>query len=365
MRRHVTLVGSLLALLTSGCAEVTSTEDARVQDLPVDQPRLDRPDGAVDVAFDAAMDLVLDTPVETALYAEDATLRATIERARRFAPTKVPVVLLGETGSGKELMAQAIHAASPRARGPFVAMNCGAVAPQLLESELFGAAPHAFTGADPRGRRGLFETAHEGTLFLDEVAEMPTAMQATLLRVLECGELRRVGDAQTRKVDVRLVCATCRDLGALVAAGTFRSDLFYRLRGVSLTLPPLRSRTDVVSLAAHLLRRLDPRATLSVCAEEALVQHPWPGNVRELRSALEVGLALADDGVVRAEHLPLEPAPGAAAREDDGVTALDTAEASLVRRALAEFDGNISLAARRLGVARSTLYRMMRRHGLG
>jgi transcriptional regulator of acetoin/glycerol metabolism len=297
-----------------------------------------------------------------ALFAEDPTLTEAITRARRFASTAVPVVLLGETGSGKELMAQAIHAASPRAERAFIAMNCGAVAPQLLESELFGAAPHAFTGADPKGRQGLIEAAHGGTLFLDEVAEMPTPMQAALLRVLECGELRRVGETAVRRVDVRLVCATCRDLPALVRDGRFRSDLYYRLRGVTVTLPPLRARGDLVGLARHLLARLDAGASLHADAEAALRAHPWPGNVRELRSVLEVALALCDDGEIRASHLPLDVP--AAQGDASPPTALAEVEGSVLRRVLGEVAGNVSAASKRLGVARSTLYRMMRRHGL-
>ncbi len=299
------------------------------------------------------------------MFADDAMLREAIARARRFAPTAVPVVLLGETGSGKELMARAIHDASRRASGAYIAVNCGAVAPQLLEAELFGAAPHAFTGADPRGRQGLLEAAHGGTLFLDEVAEMPTAMQAALLRVLESGDLRRVGETQSRRVDVRLVCATCRDLASLVAEGRFRSDLYYRLRGVSLTLPPLRARSDLAGLARHLLQRLDASASLSLDAVDALESHPWPGNVRELRSALEVALALSDDGVIRAEHLPLDVTPRAIeAAQGETPDALTEVEGSVVRRVLSEVAGNVSAAARRLGIARSTLYRMMKRHGL-
>ncbi len=297
------------------------------------------------------------------IYADDSAARDAIVKARRFAPTDVPVVLLGETGSGKELMAQAIHGTSRRASQPFIAVNCGAVAPQLLEAELFGAGPHAFTGADPRGRRGLIEAAHGGTLFLDEVAEMPTAMQAALLRVLESGELRRVGETQSRRVDVRLVCATCRDLPSLVTDGRFRSDLYYRLRGVTLTLPPLRARTDLGGLARHLLARLDPRASIDDDAVALLATHPWPGNVRELRSTLEVALALADDGVIRPEHLPLEEGVGGT-RAEAAPNPLAEVEGSVVRRVLQEVAGNVSAAAKRLGVARSTLYRMMRRHGL-
>lgn len=298
------------------------------------------------------------------IFAEDATLLATLAKARRFAPTDVPVVLLGETGSGKELVAKAVHDASRRAASPFVALNCGAVAPQLLEAELFGAAPHAYTGADPRGRAGLFEAAHAGTLFLDEVAEMPLAMQSALLRVLESGELRRVGEARSRSVDVRLLCATCRDLDALVKEGRFRSDLFYRLRGVSLTLPPLRARTDRVALARRLLEQRAPDVTLAPSAEAAIDRHPWPGNVRELRSALDVAIALAEHGSIEADHFAIEFSPEPT-DDDDARGTLTDVEGSVVRRALTEVAGNVSAAAKQLGVARSTLYRMMRRHRIG
>ncbi len=298
-----------------------------------------------------------------AIFAEDEAMVSSIARARRFAATDVPIVLLGETGSGKELMARAVHDASKRSAAPFIALNCGAVAPQLLEAELFGAAPHAFTGADPRGRAGLFEAAHGGTLFLDEVAEMPVAMQAALLRVLESGELRRVGESRSRSVDVRLVCATCKDLEALVREGTFRSDLFYRLKGVSLTLPALRARTDRVALAQHLLARRGVTATLAPSAEQLIRTHRWPGNIRELRSALDVAIALSDGDEITAEHLPLTMDAPSESEADSPV--LTEVEGSVVRRVLSDVAGNVSAAAKKLGVARSTLYRMMRKHGLG
>jgi transcriptional regulator with PAS, ATPase and Fis domain len=257
-------------------------------------------------------------------------------------------------------VAQAIHAASPRAAGPFHAVSCGAVAPGVLEAELFGYAPGAFTGALSGGRTGLFHAAAGGTLFLDEVAEMSPAMQAALLRVLETGAFRRVGEVRLERGDARIVCATCRDLPALVASGAFREDLFYRLKGAVVRLPPLRERTDVTALAAHLL---GDAAELAPDAAAAIAHHPWPGNVRELKSVLAVARVIAA-GARRIEllHLPSElaPLPGPPAER----TAIAEAERQALMRALVEAGGNVSRAARGLGVARSTLHRMKRRHGV-
>lgn len=302
------------------------------------------------------------------VFTEDAAVERAIAWARRLAPSAIPIMILAETGGGKELFARAIHAASPRADAPFRAINCGSLAPSLLENELFGHGPSAFTGAERRGREGLLAVASGGTLFLDEVAEMPAAMQAALLRVLEDGTYQRVGETSVSRCDVRVVCATCRDLDAMVASGAFRKDLYYRLHGARVALPPLRQRTDIVPLARHVLRQLAaargavaPALTAEV--EALFREHPWPGNVRELRSTLEVALVLAGDGPrIGVEHLPPDwhaPPPGESATPE-----LAVAEGSAVRRVLAEVAGNVSLAAQRLGVARSTLYRMMRRHGL-
>ncbi|MFO0685600.1 MAG: sigma 54-interacting transcriptional regulator [Sandaracinus sp.] len=305
------------------------------------------------------------------VFAEDPAMRSAIAWARRIAPSHIPVMLLAETGGGKERMAHAIHAASARAAGPFRAINCGSLAASLLESELFGYGPAAFTGAEKRGREGLLAAADGGTLFLDEVAEMPPAMQAALLRVLEDGTYQRVGETQPRRADVRVICATCRDLDALVESGAFRKDLYFRLRGARVELPPLRARADLLPLARHLLTQLAqqldraPTPALSREVERILTAHDWPGNVRELRTTLEVALVLAGDALeIGPEHLPPglgeTVSPSAAA----GGAELASAELSALRRVLNEVAGNVSLAAKRLGVARSTLYRMMRKHGL-
>jgi len=301
------------------------------------------------------------------LFIADPALDAASRFARRIAASPLPVMLLAETGAGKELFARAIHDASPRAAGPFVAVNCGSIAPQLLESELFGYAPGAFTGADRGGRAGYFEEASGGTLFLDEVAEMSLAMQAALLRVLEDGGYRRVGEASRRHADVRVITATCRDLARMVADGTFRQDLYFRLKGATVALPPLRDRRDRLPLARHLLGELAPRhgladaPTLSPEVERWIDRQPWPGNVRELKSLLDVALVIAAGAPrIELEHLPPDTDPSPPAREPAPLT-LDDLQEQTIRRVLADVSGNVSAAAARLGIARSTIYRALRR----
>lgn len=284
------------------------------------------------------------------------------EDARRFARTELPVLLLSETGTGKEVLARALHAASARAKGPFVAVNCGALAPSLLESELFGYAPGAFTGALRGGRDGRIAAADGGTLLLDELGEMPAPLQALLLRFLEDGTYTRVGEAAERRADVRVIAATCRDLPRLVEEGRFRADLYYRVRVVRLTLPPLRERLDLPELARGVLHELGgPEAAgqLGPAALSRLLTHRWPGNVRELKNALRYALVAADGGPIGPEHLPEE------LREEEhrpaGGASLAAVEIDAVRAALAAAKGNVAAAARHLGVARSTVYRMLAR----
>ncbi len=303
----------------------------------------------------------VDDPFAT-IFAEDHDVASAIAWSRALATSDLPVMLLAETGAGKELFAHAIHGASSRAAGPFHAVNCGAIAPSLLESELFGYAPGAFTGAERAGRAGLFRAATGGTLFLDEVAEMSTAMQAALLRVLETGSFRRVGETRLERADVRVICATCRDLPALVQAGAFRQDLYYRLKGAVVRIPPLRERTDIVALAQHLLGE---HAVLSPDAADAIAQGAWPGNVRELKSTLAVARVVAGAGAgsswIDRHHLPSELCD-APSRPSQG--AIIDAERDALMRALAQAGGNVSEAARTLGVARSTVQRMKRRFGV-
>lgn len=300
-----------------------------------------------------------------AVYADDPATCAAVALGRRVAPSDLPIMILAETGSGKERFAEALHAASRRRAGPFVAVNCGSFAPELLAAELFGHGPGAFTGAERAGRDGLLHAASGGTLFLDEVGEMPPAMQVALLRVLEDGRYERVGERAPRRADVRVVCATCRDLPALVADGRFRQDLWFRLKGVVLRLPPLRARADRLGLARFLLAAATAPAPPPALGPELAAfveQYPWPGNVRELKSVLEVALVLAGDApVLGLEHLPPdlagEPAPAPVAEPE----ALGEVEVWAVRRALDACRGNVSAAARRLGVARSTVYRVLGR----
>jgi sigma-54 dependent transcriptional regulator, acetoin dehydrogenase operon transcriptional activator AcoR len=319
------------------------------------------------------------------LFAQDPTLQRAAAFATRVAKSVLPVMLLAETGTGKELFARGIHHESDRAQGAFIALNCGALAAELLTSELFGHGPSAFTGAAAKGKHGLLHAAQGGTLFLDEVAEMPAAMQAALLRVLEDGTYQRVGETETRHTDVRLIAATCRDLEALVEEGTFRKDLYYRLRGVTVRIPPLRARTDRGALVDHLLARLSPSGTAPRQVDPALrgwlETRCFRGNVRELRSLLSVTLVLAGDAeVLSLEHLPPdwatsaeawlasadEAATGLAATTDEDAAApgeLRAVTGKLVRDTLSELSGNVSAAARKLGVARSTLYRRLRKRG--
>ncbi len=257
------------------------------------------------------------TPAARALVAESRPMRQALELVARVAEHKTTVLITGASGTGKEVIAQAIHRASPRVREPFVAINCAAIPETLLESELFGYVRGAFTGA-AGDKAGLFEQADGGTLLLDEIGELPLGLQAKLLRVLQEGEIRRVGDQKTRLVDVRLLAATARDLAAEVAAGRFREDLYYRLNVVTIHLPPLAERReDVRPLARHfaaqLARRLGRAVALSDAGLAWLEQQPWPGNVRELEHAIERAAVLSDGETLEPEDLtprpPLRPHP--------------------------------------------------------
>jgi len=294
-----------------------------------------------------------------------------IELMEKVIPTQVSVLIQGETGTGKELVARAIHMNGPRRDKNFVAINCGALPENLLESELFGYKKGAFTGA-AEDRIGLFEAADGGTLFLDEVGEMPATLQVKLLRVLQDSQIRRVGDTVTRRVDVRIVTASNRDLRAEVDAGRFRQDLFYRLNVVPISLPPLRERgEDVLLLAQHFLDQFSKQQQkrirgLTAESRDLLLRHPWPGNVRELENAMARAVALADDGA------QVEPAlfglgPPVTRRWDGQHTlrdTLDAVEAETIREALRMCDSNVSRAARALGVSRQHLHNRMNSHGI-
>jgi len=285
-------------------------------------------------------------------------------QALRVAPTSATVFLIGESGTGKELTAELIHGLSDRSGRPFVPLNCGALSPGLIESELFGHERGSFTGADRR-RPGLFEVADGGTLFLDEITEMPLDLQVKLLRVLESGQVRRVGGERSIDVDVRVIAATNRDPEQAVSERKLREDLLYRLLVFPIELPPLRERReDIVLIAHHYLdffnRQDDLHKQLSDEAIEMLEAHAWPGNVRELRNALERAFILAD-GEISVRGLPLQPL-GARARDDEddiGVrVGMATAEAErrLILATLARFQGDKKRAASILGISLKTLY---------
>src|SRR5437764_11842167 len=230
----------------------------------------------------------------------DAALGHALELLRRAAPARLPVLIRGESGSGKEVAARAVHALSPRVDEPFVPVNCGAISPELAEAELFGHERGAFTGAIASSP-GAFGAANGGTLFLDEIGDLPLPLQVKLLRALEAGEVKPVGAARPRAIDVRVICATHHDLRARVREGAFREDLFYRLRGVTVELPPLRARPrDILPLAEHFLA---DGKSFAPDARSALLAHRWPGNVRELRHVVQLAALLAETAIIRAHPL--------------------------------------------------------------
>jgi two-component system, NtrC family, response regulator AtoC len=317
----------------------------------------------------------------------DPAMRALYGEAARAARTNINILLLGETGVGKEVLARAIHAHSSRARGPFVGINCAALAESLLESELFGSEKGAFTGALTRG--GLFEAANGGTVFLDEIGELPLGTQAKLLRVLEERSVTRLGSTRSRPIDVRFLAATNRDVEADSRRGRLRPDLYFRLNGVALLIPPLRERpleievlaTSFLAAACRDLERGAP-LTLSPDALEVLLRHAWPGNVRELRNAVERATVMCTENAVLPEHLPPSllaavrtarshtPSPPSSSQQIKPATSLNLqAEMREIERgrifdALERCDGNQSEAARQLGMPRRTLVSRLREIGL-
>ncbi len=302
------------------------------------------------------------------IIGRSAPMREVFGRIVRVAPTDTTVLVTGESGTGKELVARAIHANSRRSDRPFVTVNCAAISETLLESELFGHVRGAFTGA-VASRKGLFEEADGGTFFFDEIAETPPSFQAKLLRAIQEGEIRRVGDNRPIHVDVRVVAATNRDLKKEIAEGRFREDLYYRLNVVRFRLPPLRERReDIPLLVEHFLakfgHKMGRRVRLGEGVLSWLLRYDFPGNVRELENLIEQGVALAVDGEVRLEDvLPEEAA--STRRPGEGATTLqaivERAEQEAIERVLREVDGNRERAAELLGVSSTTLWRKMRR----
>lgn len=292
-----------------------------------------------------------------------------LRRVEQAAPTDVPVLLQGESGVGKEVVARWLHSSSARSAGPFVAVNAAAVPEALMESELFGHVRGAFTGA-AREHAGLFAAADGGTLLIDEIGDLPLPLQAKLLRVLQDGEVRAVGTDLARRIDVRIVCATHRHLPTLVARERFRADLWYRIAVFVVEIPPLRERPeDITALAAALAHRHAGRPVeLSRAARRRLLSHSWPGNVRELENAMRHALVLrGDDGPIEASHLPLQPSPEALPVAGGSRLPPDarTAERERVLAALDAAEGNRTRAAALLGISRQALHARLRRHGIG
>lgn len=286
---------------------------------------------------------------------EDGATEAVLQLALQVARSDLPVLVTGPNGSGKEKIAEILHANSAVKNGPFVAVNCGALPHELIEAELFGAEPGAYTGAGTKARTGKFEAADGGTLFLDEIGTLPLAGQVKLLRVLETGRFERLGGNRERSVKVRVVSATNADLPALIAEGKFREDLFYRLNGIELRVPPLAARPrDILPLARHFL---PPGKRLAEDAERALQRHPWPGNVRELRNVMQRAALLARGETIVAADLALPATTAAAAAGDEP-------DRACIEAALARSGGVLAQAATELGLSRQALYRRLDRLGI-
>ncbi|MES9926935.1 MAG: sigma 54-interacting transcriptional regulator, partial [Candidatus Thiodiazotropha sp. 6PDIVS] len=299
----------------------------------------------------------------------DASMHRNIDRAKKLLERDIPFILLGETGTGKDVFANAIHQESSRANKPFVAVNCASLPETLIESELFGYRPGAFTGASKDGSRGKIVQANGGTLFLDEIGDMPLHLQARLLRVLEEREVIPLGGEVAKKVDIRLISATHKELPQLVEEGRFRVDLYYRLNGISLQMPPLRDRDDKQIIIDHLLH-LEAGPSVDITIEnnalDALYTYQWPGNFRQLRNILRTIIGLCDDGIIRLQDLPDEifsanletsSLKNEPKRQNNP---LEVAERNTIIREMELAYWNVTQVASKLGVSRNTLYRKMR-----
>ncbi|WP_239491068.1 sigma-54 dependent transcriptional regulator [Luteitalea sp. TBR-22] len=309
-----------------------------------------------------------------AFVGESPGFRRVLDLIERVAPTDSTVLIGGETGTGKEMVAKLLHARSARRQRPFVVVECAALQETLLHSELFGHERGAFTGAD-RAKAGLFEVAHGGTIFLDEIGEISPATQVSLLRVLDTSTFRHVGGTAEIRVDVRVLAATNRNLPDMVAQGVFREDLYYRLRTVGVVLPPLRERGgDVAILARHFVARMCARTglerRLAPAALEALAQHDWPGNVRELMHVIEAAVVVSEGPEILPEHLSLRsrrvtpPSPGASPTAPDDLPTLEALERAHITTVLQATHGHRSHAARILGISERNLYRKLHEYGL-
>jgi transcriptional regulator with PAS, ATPase and Fis domain len=309
------------------------------------------------------------------IIGKSRAIHALKQEALCAAVSKSPVLITGESGTGKELFAQAVHQAGARKLYPFVRINCAAIPKDLLESELFGYEKGAFTGANPGGKPGKFELAHRGTVFLDEIGDLPMEMQPKLLRVLEDKEFERIGGNQVIRSDFRLIAASNQHLEALLSGGAFRRDLFYRLNVIRLHIPPLRDRReDIVELSRHLLKTLAqeanlPLPSLDATTLKALIDYDWPGNVRELSNALERALASVDGDTIQPEDLPFhirQKGQGVDAGKPASIREVQhQAEKEAIEYALKACAYNKSQAAQRLGIHRTLLYKKMKKHGIG
>ncbi len=304
------------------------------------------------------------------LAGEDPQMLRNLRNARRIADSSIAVLILGPSGSGKEVFARALHLASRRARQPFVAINCAAIPDTLIESELFGYAPGAFTGARREGLRGRITQSSGGTLFLDEIGDMPLLMQTRLLRVLEDQEVTPLGSETPIKLNLRVLCASHRNLREMVARQEFREDLYYRLNGITLELPPLRSRRDKEALVRQCIARESvgaEDASIERAALEKLLAYEWPGNIRELRNAIRAALVLCSDRVIRVGDLPEDVRTFTAAGRTDGTAragSLASAERNALLEMMQEQEWNMSRVAAQLGISRNTLYRKIKRHSI-
>jgi len=299
------------------------------------------------------------------IYGQDKKLQEAILLAKRAAATDYTILIKGESGTGKEMFSQAVHHASARSDKPFIAINCGAITRSLLESELFGYEAGAFTGARQSGHPGKFELAHGGTLFLDEIAEMPPEMQVALLRVLQDFSVTRIGGTRPIEVDVRIIAATHKDLWKKVQEGSFRADLFYRLQGIQINLPPIRERSDRLLLARHLLKKIECESQqgsliLSAEAETLVEKYQWPGNVRQMIGALREAAFVASGRIIEVQHFPEYILEHYKERESRSPYLLEESERKKITEALQTTGGNISKAARILGIGRNTLYRKLK-----
>ncbi|MSS26834.1 PAS domain-containing protein [Desulfovibrio sp. PG-178-WT-4] len=305
------------------------------------------------------------------ILGESAPMRRLKQQVQSYAQLDAPVLILGATGAGKELFAHALHAESPRAEGPLVSINCAAIPKDLFESELFGYARGAFSGAHQDGKIGQIELADKGTLFLDEIGEMPPEIQAKLLRVLESRSICRVGSVNARNVDFRLVAATNRNISAMLSAGSFREDLYYRINTFVLEIPPLRDRADdILPIARYVLSRMGlEHLTFSPEAEAAMLAFSWPGNVRQLHNAVVHAATMRHGDLIEVDDFPPDTLPSAdlplrtVAAGDLSDIMADT-EAVVIRKVLAEQGGNVSRTARTLHIARATLYEKLRKYGI-